>query len=472
MIRAASNRSKVTIERKVLEQVRPPEEQVKKLEMVTRDLCARVRDIGQYFDTSVEPFVAGSVAKNTHLKDPDVDIFMLFPTDVPMEEVTEKGLAIARSIIEGEEKYAQHPYLQGTFEGFSIDMVPAYKLKDTSSLMTAVDRTPFHVKYINNILLKEQRDEVRLFKQFLKGIGKYGAEESIQGFSGYLLELMVIHYGNFHAALKGLSSYGPGTQLDTFHLMRDDDLPEKGDVGQFDNPMVFIDPVDYKRNVASSVSLDTLGFTIQAARAYLKRPRMTFFFPNPPDVLSRQRLEGLMKDRETKVVGINLPVFHENADVVHGQLRKAVRAITRLCNRSGFPVLHSSYNVLGKICITLFEFEVSHLPVVYVHHGPRVGEGNEAEFMEKWSTSERTLVGPYVEDGSWRVDVIRTQTTVEDLLYAEIPTLSLGKHINTEVAKDLSVLGHEELMHKMYRPTLTRFFLRRPPWKWGLEPGS
>jgi tRNA nucleotidyltransferase (CCA-adding enzyme) len=460
----------VTIERKVLERVRPPDDQVKKLEQVTRDLCARVRDIGKYFELSVEPFVAGSVAKDTYLRDPDVDIFMLFPPDVPLETVTDKGMAIARSIIEGKERYAQHPYLRGTFEGYNVDLVPAYQLKDTSSLMTAVDRTPFHVKYINNTLMKEQRDEVRLLKQFFTGIGTYGAEEAVQGFSGYLVEILVIHYGTFHAALKGLSSYVPGTRLDTFHLLPDNKVPEDDEVSVFEDPMVFIDPVDYKRNVASSVSIDTLGYTIMAARDYLKRPRMTFFFPNPPDVLSRQRLEGLMRDRETTLVGLKLPVFHENADVVHGQLRKAMRAITRMCNRSGFPVLHSGFNVIGNNCLLLFEFEVAHLPVVVVHHGPKVGEGNEAEFLEKWSSSEKTLVGPYVEGGSWRVDMIRNQTNVEDLLYAEIPTLSLGKHINAEVSKDLHIMNQDELMHKMYRPTLTRFFLRTPRWLWGLDP--
>jgi tRNA nucleotidyltransferase (CCA-adding enzyme) len=459
----------VTIERKVLERVRPTEEQSKKLERVVRDLTAKVRDIGKYFDVSVEPFVAGSVAKGTYLRDPDVDIFMLFKTDVPLEEMTKKGMAIANSMIEGQEKYAQHPYLQGTYEGFSIDLVPAYRLQDTKSLMTAVDRTPFHVRFVNSTLMKEQRDEVRLLKQFLKGIGTYGAEERIQGFSGYLVELLIIHFGNFHAALKGLTTYVPGTQMDLFHLMREENLPEEDQVASFDDPMVFIDPVDYKRNVASPVSIDTLGFTIGACREYLRKPRMTFFFPNPPDVLSRQRLEGLIRDRETHLCGVKLPVFHDNADVVHGQLRKATRAITRLCNRSGFPVLHSKFAVLGKDCLMLFEFEVSSLPVVYVHHGPSVGEGNEADFIEKWSSSERTLVGPYLEDGSWRVDVIRKHTKVTDLLTEEVPSLSLGKHITEHVSKGLTVMGPEDLMHKMYRPTLTRFFMRRPPWEWGTE---
>ncbi len=472
MIIELSNRTHVTIERKVLERVRPTDEQKKKLKGIVRDLCARVREIGQYFEVSVEPYVAGSVAKGTYLRDPDVDIFMLFPTSVPLDEMTKKGMSIANSIIDGEERYAQHPYLRGTFEGFSIDLVPAYNLKDTSSLMTAVDRTPFHVRFVNSTMVEEQRDEVRLLKQFLKGIGTYGAEESIQGFSGYLVELMVIHYGNFHAVLKGLSDYPPGTKMDLFHLVKEENLPEEDQVATFDDPMVFIDPVDWKRNVASPVSLDTLAFTIQAAREYLRKPRMTFFFPNPPDVLSRQRLEGLMRDRETTVMGVRFPVFHDNADVVHGQLRKALRAITRMCNRSGFPVLHGKHAVLGTYCLLLFEFEVSQLPMVYVHHGPRIGEGNEVEFWEKWSESEQTLVGPYLEDGCWRVDVIRGHTRVEDLLHEEVPSLNLGKHINKEAAEGLDIMTSQDLMHKMYRPTLTRFFMRTPSWIYGQEPSG
>ena len=460
----------MTVERKVLERVTPTEEQQKKLDKVVNDLSIRVREIGMYFNLVVEPFIAGSVAKNTHLREPDVDIFMLFSPDIPLETLTSKGLDIATSIIEGKERYAQHPYIQGTYEGFQVDMVPAYRLKDTSSLMTAVDRTPFHVKYVNATLLREQRDEVRLLKAFMKGIGTYGAEEAIQGFSGYLLELLTIHFGSFHAALKGLSQYVPGTRLDLFHMLKDDELPDEESVATFADAMVFIDPVDYKRNVASAVSLDTLAFTIYAAREYLLKPRMTFFFPNPPDVLPRQRLEGMLQDRETTVVGLTFPVFHENLDVVHGQIRKAIRAITRLCNRSGFPVLHNRYAILGKECLMLLEFEVSQLPMVTVHHGPQVGEGNEAEFMAKWSTDERTLAGPYIEDGSWRVDVIRTHTRVTDLLMAEIPTLNLGKHLTPAVSEGFSMWTGEDLVKKMYRPTLTRFFTRKPSWLWGQEP--
>ena len=47
----------------------------------------------------------------------------------------------------------------------------------------------------------------------------------------------------------------------------------------FGEPLVFIDPVDPSRNVASPVSLDKLALFVFAAREYLRDPRPLFFFP-------------------------------------------------------------------------------------------------------------------------------------------------------------------------------------------------
>jgi tRNA CCA-adding enzyme len=209
----------MNIEDEVLARVRPPREQQDRIVQVVRDLVARVRQVALYFKLEVEPFVAGSVAKDTYLKDPDIDIFMLFPPDTPVEVVAKKGLDIARSIMEGEEKYAQHPYLRGSYGGFEVDLVPAYKLPDTKVLQTAVDRTPFHVEFVNRCLKPEQRDQVRLLKQFLKGIGTYGAEEATQGFSGYMVELLVMRFGSFDGALRGLVDLPMGRPLDLFAML-------------------------------------------------------------------------------------------------------------------------------------------------------------------------------------------------------------------------------------------------------------
>jgi tRNA nucleotidyltransferase (CCA-adding enzyme) len=463
----------MTVEEEVLARVRPTKEQDERIAKVSHDLIERVRQVALYFKLEVEPFGAGSVAKNTYLKDPDIDIFMLFPVDTPQEVVSGKGLDIARSIIDGEERYAQHPYLRGTYEGFQVDLVPAYKLPDTKVLQTAVDRTPFHVEFVNRYLRPEQRDQVRLLKQFLKGIGTYGAEEATQGFSGYLVELLVMRFGSFAGALRGLLEMPPGRPIDLFSMLPEAERPAAAEVATFTDPMVLVDPVDPKRNVASPVSAQSLGVTVQAAREYLEGPSLAFFFPPGPEVLPLPRLKGLLEVRETTLVGLRFGLFHENADVVHGQLRKAVRAISRLCNREGFAVLHADHRVLADGCLILLELEVAHLPALQVHHGPRVGEGNDAEFLSKWARDERTLAGPYVEDGQWRVDILRPHASVGDLLRAELPAMNLGKQLSKELEGGVKLLGADELLARPYAEALTSFLKRTPPWRRGSdkEPG-
>ena len=81
--------------------------------------------------------------------------------------------------------------------GINVDIVPAYKIKNAEERGTAVDRTQLHNEFVNSNLNVRQRDEVRVLKAFLKAHGIYGAEARIEGFSGYLCELLIYHYGTF-----------------------------------------------------------------------------------------------------------------------------------------------------------------------------------------------------------------------------------------------------------------------------------
>ena len=87
--------------------------------------------------------------------------------------------------------------------------------------------------YLSN-LRPEQHDQVRLLKQFLKGIGVYGADAKVCGFSGYLAELLVLRYGDFDQAIVAGVSWTAGTVLS---------MAEEAGSG-FRTPLVFIDPVD------------------------------------------------------------------------------------------------------------------------------------------------------------------------------------------------------------------------------------
>ena len=169
---------------------------------------------------------------------------------------------------EHEEKYAEHPYVHAIIEGFDVDLVPCYLLENTSCLKSAVDRTPFHSRYILE-RIKGMEDQVLLLKQFMKGVGVYGSELKVGGFSGYLSELLVLHYGSFMGTLEGTSRWRPGEIIDL----------EGGGALSHDEPMVVVDPVDPRRNVAAALTLDKMLQFAASARCFRKGPSLDFFLP-------------------------------------------------------------------------------------------------------------------------------------------------------------------------------------------------
>ncbi|MDG6220763.1 MAG: nucleotidyltransferase domain-containing protein, partial [Candidatus Thermoplasmatota archaeon] len=178
------------VDARVLEQIRPTPDMEKKAEELARRMSSHVVRWAKEKGLDAEPMVVGSLAKHTYMEGVDIDLFVLFPPETPREELQRLGLEIGHSIItDGEERYAEHPYVHGFVDGHEVDVVPCYRLSSTADRMSAVDRTPFHTRYVLEHLSEEQRDHVILLKRFMKGVGVYGAEASVGGFSGYLCEL-------------------------------------------------------------------------------------------------------------------------------------------------------------------------------------------------------------------------------------------------------------------------------------------
>ncbi|MCX6657670.1 MAG: nucleotidyltransferase domain-containing protein, partial [Euryarchaeota archaeon] len=158
----------MTIESDVLKSIRPTAAQDKKVIDIVEELAEMAVSEAKKLKVHIEPMLVGSVAKGTHLKDPDIDLFMLFSESTPMEQLKEAGLEIGRKVLGGREHYAQHPYVRGTYKGFQVDMVPCFRIRDTRAKISAVDRTPFHTEFVKKNLKKGMADEVRLLKRFMK----------------------------------------------------------------------------------------------------------------------------------------------------------------------------------------------------------------------------------------------------------------------------------------------------------------
>ncbi len=445
----------MSLEETVLARIRPTPNEEAALEAMVRDLLVRVQAVLKENGWEAKPFISGSVAKGTHLAGADVDLFVAFPPDLPREDLERRGLALGELLERGVHMYAEHPYTRGFYRGIQVEIVPCYRITDASQRMSAVDRTPLHVDYVLGHLGDGQGDQIRLLKAWSEGVGLYGAEAKIRGFSGYLCELLVLKFGSFRGVLEAALGWRRGVVLELDRV-----------AGRtFDEPLVLVDPVDPNRNVASAVSLEQMATFVHAAREYLRDPREAFFFPKPLRPMTLPRLRVTARKRGVTLLAVSIKAPTVTDDVLWPQLRKAHRAFLDLYAREGFAVHDSRFDLTGKEAVFLFEFATASLPRVLRHEGPPVWVKNAKEFQEKWRKDRRTLSGPFIVGERWAVDVTREFTDAAALMRAAWRSLSLGKDLETSAKRTLRVYSGGAALRAAYADAWTRLFDTRFPWE-------
>lgn len=419
----------------VLDRVRPTPEERSCLGKAADEIQSKVEELARSRGLACQPLLVGSASRSTWLAgDHDLDIFLAVPEDADLAG----ALEIARLVAPvHEEKYAEHAYFQAIIDGFDVDLVPCYLLKDASRIKSAVDRTPFHTKYVSE-RIRGLEDEVLLLKQFMKGVGVYGSELKVGGFSGYLSELLVLRYGSFPVVLENASSWRPGETIDL----------EAHSMTSHQDPLVVVDPVDSNRNVAAALTLDRMLQFTAAARCFLKEPDMAFFFPPDPEPISDKNLLKQIQERGSMILLLDFEAPPIVEDVIFPQLRKAEESIRAMFKRNGFSVLRSNvdcHSVGGaNRARMLFELDVWEVPRIIRRQGPPVWE---AEHLSRFLSSHPLpSSGPYIEDGRAIVEVQRKYTTASDLLEKEVSTLSLGRHLTVQVQKGHNIYVGPELV--------------------------
>ncbi len=445
----------MNLEETVLSRIRPSPEEEKALSAMVRELLAKVEGILKARGWEAKPFVSGSVAKGTHLSQADVDLFVAFPPDLPRADLESRGLALGEILDRGLHMYAEHPYTRGFYRGIQVEIVPCYRITDASQRMSAVDRTPLHVDYVLGHLNGGQADEVRLLKAWSEGVGIYGAEAKIGGFSGYLCELLVIKYGTFRKVLEASLSWHRGEAITL-------ELPGSR---SFEEPLIVVDPVDANRNVASAVRLEQMATFVHAAREYLRAPSDRFFFPRPLKPRSLPRLRTLARTRGGQLLSVSIRAPTVTDDVLYPQLRKAHRAILERLARADFLVLDSRFDVVGRDALFLFEFTVGSLPRVQRHEGPPVWVRNSKDFLEKWAGNPKTIAGPFLAGDRWTVDVVREATDAARLLKASWRQLSLGKDLEKSAKRSFQARSGAAALKGAHAEAWTKLFDKRFPWE-------
>ena len=425
------------VETIVLKKITPSTKEKKQIEQIINLLKEEVRKQTTKTKIPITITLVGSTAKDTYIRNSvDIDLFLLFPATTPRETLQEKGLAIGRAILENQEEcFAEHPYIRGMFKGYKTELVPCYKIEDASQKLSAVDRTPLHTKYINEHLKESQKKEVRLFKQFLKGIGCYGAEAEIEGFSGYLCEIMIVKYGTFQKVVENAARWNYGEKL----------ALKPGNYSDFTSPLIFIDPVDSERNVSSALSKEKFDVLQKACKDYQKHPRLSFFFPKKLKPWTIGRIKKELQTRE--IIAVKFPRPEIISENLYPQIRKALRAIRDLCEQHEFTIQKATFTVEQKNVYIVLFLAASTLSKTVLHTGPPVRlKKNADEFMKKWLAHPRTAKKPFEKEKRLYVEIEREYTDITTLLQDQVRQLSLGKNIDVMILRKFKLLNKRDLL--------------------------
>jgi len=457
----------------VSRRVTPHPEERTKIAKIADSVRLKVSEAASKAGLEADVRLDGSVAKDTWLShEADVDIFMRVPSSLAREDLETRCLAVARDAVTNYvERYAEHPYIETVVEGVKVNIVPCFNV-ERGKWKSATDRTPFHTEYMKRRLDDALRREVRLTKRFSKGVGVYGAEMKVRGFSGMLCETLTLHYRSFQGLLRDAASWKRGQLVDVEEFYKDleKDIPDL-----FPESLVVVDPVDKGRNVAAAVADEKMWLFVAASRRFLEEPELTFFYPRQIRPLSTKQLAGRLAKRGSDLIFLRFGHVDAVVDVLWSQLYKTENSLRNLLKANGFQVVRTaSWSDEDKVNLIVLEVDRRTLPPIRTHFGPPVSrESESASFLEKHTASSETVSGPRVEGDRWVVQKKRKHTDAPLLIKESLrqggKNVGVASRIMPALENGFRILVNSEIASVSKRSRglglfLTEYLTGRPKW--------
>ncbi|MDD5012578.1 MAG: nucleotidyltransferase domain-containing protein [Candidatus Nanoarchaeia archaeon] len=271
--------------KEVLTKIDPLKEELNSIDKIVRGFIAELERKIKTARIDAEVFVGGSFAKRTMIKKGvyDVDIFVRFNEKYRGENISGiveklvKGIKKSKiSRVHGSRDYFK---VEPENQNFFMEIIPVIKVKNPKEAENITDLSYFHVNYVRRKLKTEKiLDEIRIAKAFCHANKCYGAESYISGFSGYALELLIIHYKNFLNFVKAITKMKEKEIIDIEKLYRNKyELNMNMNSAKMTSPIVIIDPTFKERNALAALSRETFENSREVCRKFLKNPSAEMF---------------------------------------------------------------------------------------------------------------------------------------------------------------------------------------------------
>ncbi|NCO11793.1 hypothetical protein CO038_03490 [Candidatus Pacearchaeota archaeon CG_4_9_14_0_2_um_filter_39_13] len=310
-----------------IEEIKPNEREVKQLKKDVKVFIERLNQELAKTKHGGDVFVGGSFAKNTLIKDGkyDVDVFVRFPWEYDdisplLEKVLQK---LAKKLgLKMEKLHGSRDYFRIYFsDNAYFEIIPVTKIRKPSEERNVTDLSYFHVSYVKK-KIKGLENQVLLAKSFCQAQKVYGAETYVRGFSGYSLELMVLHYGSFLKMLRELVKAEKGTRIildPGKHYRRKDDVLFELNEAKLQSPVILVDPTNKDRNALASLSRETFEKFQEAARKFLKSPDKVYFSEDDIDL---DKLKDLAEKKKAEFIHVNIRTDRQAGDIAGTKLKK------------------------------------------------------------------------------------------------------------------------------------------------------
>ncbi|NTV23844.1 MAG: hypothetical protein HGA85_05745 [Nanoarchaeota archaeon] len=349
--------------------LRPDKEIIADIDLFVADINARLKK--NKIKASCVP--GGSVAKGTFLKDDfDVDLFVKFDysyMDKDLSGLLEKVLdRLPYERVHGSRDYFQiHSKL-------NYEIVPVLDVTDPKKAVNVTDMSPLHVAWVRKNLKKGQEDDIRLAKKFCKAAKVYGAESYIKGFSGHVIDILIIRYGSFEGLIEAAASWAIPVYIDVEkHYKNRPDAVFNMNKSKVQGPILVVDPILCSRNASCAVSREQLDTFKNAAKRYLKAPNEDFF--------TEKRVA--IADQEPGTLIVYAAAEQGKRDVVGSRFLKAYEFLVEKMAELGF-VFKSGWEFNKKdAAVYWFTMKKDMLPEKKVISGPPIAIKDHAKAFKQ-----------------------------------------------------------------------------------------
>lgn len=334
----------------VIEKIKPSKEELGEINKLTKDFTAKLAGGLRKNKANADVFVGGSLAKNTIIRKGryDIDIFVrfeykeYFARDSELSDILEKALhGLKYKRVHGSRDYFH--VVQKSKMPILFEIVPVLKIKKPEEARNVTDLSFFHVNYVSKKVNEKLADEIRIAKAFCFAQNCYGAESYIKGFSGYALELLVIHYKGFMNLAKATGKWHDIMKKNgkividmAKHYKNEEEVLMQINESKLISPIILVDPTYAVRNATASISAETLIKFIRVCREFSAKPSLKFFEKKEIDAKELKKAAG---KKRALLAAISAETKKQNEDIAAAKLAKFFGFLIYIMEKKGFKIL-------------------------------------------------------------------------------------------------------------------------------------